>query len=78
MVFLIEAERRLGYKFSTTEFWANCSKIPWHAIKPHLADTMEKARSLWPDEIKSLPMNGDHKKKLEDHWSKLQENFQIK
>jgi len=68
------------YEVSNANFesWANRSKIPWRAIKPHLADTMEKARSLWPDEIKNLPMNEDHKKKLEDHWSKLQEDFQIK
>ena len=68
------------YEVSIANFesWANRSEIPWRAIKPHLADTMEKARSLWPDKIKNLPMNEDHKKKLEDHWSKLQEDFQIK
>ncbi len=68
------------YEVSNANFesWANRSEIPWRAIKPHLADTMEKARSLWPDEIKNLPMNEDHKKKLEDHWSKLQADFQIK
>ena len=68
------------YEVSIANFesWANRSEIPWRAIKPHLADTMEKARSLWPDEIKNLPMNDDHKKKLTDHWSKLQGDFQIK
>ncbi|TDI78636.1 MAG: type II toxin-antitoxin system HipA family toxin [Caldithrix sp.] len=68
------------YEVSIANFesWANRSEIPWRAIKPHLADTMEKARSLWPDEIKNLPMNDDHKKKLTDHWSKLQRDFQIK
>ena len=68
------------YEVSIANFesWANRSEIPWRAIKLHLADTMEKARSLWPDEIKNLPMNEDHKKKLEDHWSKLQQDFRIK
>jgi len=68
------------YEVSIANFesWANRSEIPWRAIKPHLADTMEKARSLWPKEIKNLPMNDDHKKKLTDHWSKLQRDFQIK
>ena len=68
------------YEVSIASFesWANRSEIPWRAIKPHLADTMEKARSLWPDEIKNLPMNDDHKKKLTDHWSKLHRDFQIK
>ncbi len=60
------------------ESWANHAKIPWRAIKPHLADTMEKARSLWPDEIKNLPMNDDHKKKLKAHWESLHQDFQIK
>jgi serine/threonine-protein kinase HipA len=68
------------YEVSNTNFenWANRSEIPWRAIRPHLADTMEKARSLWPDELKTLPMNEDHKKKLTDHWSKLHKDFQIK
>jgi len=68
------------YEVSVANFesWANRSEIPWRAIKPHLADTMEKARILWPDEMKNLPMNEDHKKKLKDHWSKLHEDFQIK
>ena len=60
------------------EYWANRSDIPWRAIKPHLADTMERARSLWPNEIKNLPMNEDHKNRLQDHWSKLQRDFRIK
>jgi len=68
------------YEVSVANFesWANRSEIPWRAIKPHLADTMEKARILWPDEMKNLPMNEDHKKKLKDHWSRLHEDFQIK
>jgi len=85
----IDNERQYALKLGKTkdwyevsianfESWANRSEIPWRAIKPHLADTMEKARSLWPDEIKNLPMNDDHKKKLTDHWSKLQRDFQIK
>jgi serine/threonine-protein kinase HipA len=59
------------------EFWANRSEIPWRAIKPHLDDTMDKARSLWLDRIKDLPMNEDHKLKIKDHWGKLQEDFKI-
>jgi len=44
----------------------------------HLIDTMEKARTLWPAEIKNLPMNEAHKNKLKDHWNKLHADFQIK
>lgn len=64
--------------YANFKYWADHSDIPWRAIKPHLDDTMDKARSLWPDRIKDLPMNEGHKKKLTDHWSKLQRDFQIK
>jgi serine/threonine-protein kinase HipA len=60
------------------QLWADRAGIPWRAIKPHLDDAMEKARSLWPDAIKDLAMNEDHKRKLRQHWRNLQEDFQIK
>ena len=63
--------------FANFKYWADHSDIPWRAIKPHLDDTMDKARSLWPDRIKDLPMNEDHKKKIKDHWGRLQEDFKI-
>ena len=42
--------------------WADRAGLPWRAIKPHLDDVMEKARSLWPDALKNLPMDETHKK----------------
>lgn len=60
------------------ESWADRSDIPWRAIKPHLDDTMAKARELWPEELKSLPMDGAHKEGLRTHWAKLQDDFKIK
>ena len=57
--------------------WAEKSGIPWRAIKPHLDETLAKARSLWPEALKDLPMNEEHKKKLKQHWSKLQADFKI-
>ena len=57
--------------------WADKAGIPWRAIKPHLNDTMERARSLWPEVLKSLPMDEVHKKKLREHWRKLQGDFRI-
>lgn len=68
------------YKASYDHFeaWAEKAKIPWRVIKPHLNDTIERARSLWPTAIKELPMNEIHKKKLQEHWSKLQSDFRIK
>jgi serine/threonine-protein kinase HipA len=57
--------------------WAEKAGIPWRAIKPHLEDTMGKARSLWPEALKELPMDEAHKKKLRQHWKKLQDDFRI-
>ncbi|GGE57682.1 phosphatidylinositol kinase [Streptosporangium jomthongense] len=59
------------------QLWAERSGIPWRAIKPHLDETMEKARCLWPGAIKDLPMNEGHKQSLIEHWGRLQEDFRI-
>jgi len=53
------------------------SAIPWRAIKPHLLDTLDKARSLWPDALKDLPMHDEHKAALIEHWHKLNPDFRI-
>lgn len=63
--------------FENFETWSKKAQIPWRAIKPHLEDTLNKARSIWPQALKDLPMNQDHKKKLIDHWSKLHSDFII-
>ena len=67
--------------FSVTEdhfqAWADKAGIPWRAIKPHIDDTMEKARSLWPEALKDLPMDEEQKDKLTEHWDKLQAIFKI-
>jgi serine/threonine-protein kinase HipA len=57
--------------------WANKSGIPWRAIKPHLDDTMSKARASWPEALKALPMDESHKEGLRAHWGKLQDDFKI-
>jgi len=57
--------------------WSDKSGIPWRAIKPHIDDTMEKARALWPEALKDLPMDEAHKEKLKAHWLKLQTDFRI-
>ncbi|NOR50899.1 MAG: hypothetical protein GQ530_07720 [Desulfuromonadales bacterium] len=63
--------------YANFEAWANRSGVPWRAIKPHLDDTMERAQSLWPKGIKDLPMNDEHKGKLQAHWANLQKDFRI-
>jgi len=56
------------------QHWAMKSGIPWRAIKPHIDDTMEKARNLWPEALENLPLDED---KLIAHWLKLHADFRI-
>lgn len=64
--------------YANFQSWAEKAGIPWRAIKPHLDDAVMKARSLWPEAIKGLPMDEQHQEKLRDHWSRLQQDFRIK
>ncbi len=59
------------------EAWANKTTIPWRAIKSHLDDTLNKARTLWPQALKDLPMDEAHKLQLKTHWKSLQVDFRI-
>ncbi|WP_321368354.1 type II toxin-antitoxin system HipA family toxin [uncultured Desulfuromusa sp.] len=63
--------------YANFELWTKRAGVPWRAIKPHLDDTMERARSLWPKGIEDLPMNDAHKEKLRVHWANLQNVFRI-
>ncbi len=67
------------YKVTFAHFqaWAEKSDIPWRAIKPHLDDTMEKARTLWPNALKDFPVDEAHKNILVEHWKLLQKDFRI-
>jgi len=68
------------YEASRANFqvWAERTGVPWRVIKPHIDDTMEKARNLWPDALKELPMGEGHKQALRAHWRNLHKDFQIK
>jgi len=57
--------------------WAEKSGVPWRAIKPHLDDTLSKARDLWPEALDTLPMDETHKRGLKEHWGKLHQDFKI-
>ncbi|MFG1496853.1 type II toxin-antitoxin system HipA family toxin [Saccharospirillum sp. HFRX-1] len=57
--------------------WADHAEIPWRAIKPHLDDVMDKARTHWREMIEDLPMNETHKEKLQIHWRNLHDDFRI-
>jgi hypothetical protein len=61
-----------------TASWAKRADIPWRAIKPHLEDSIDKARTLWPRQLTTLPMTAEHKKILIAHWGQLRADFQIR
>lgn len=63
--------------YSHFEAWAKKTDIPWKAVKFHLEDLLEKARDIWPREIRNLPMNEEHKVKLTEHWGRLHSDFRI-
>jgi serine/threonine-protein kinase HipA len=84
----IENERRYALNLGKTKEWYDVTYanfetlakrvgISWRAIKAHLDDMMEKARSLWPEKLKDLPMNDEHKDRLRAHWANLQKDFRI-
>lgn len=59
------------------QWWAEKSGLPWRAIKPHLEDTIEKARQQWPGALRDLPMVEPHKVALRSHWATLHNDFRI-
>lgn len=59
------------------ELWAAKADIPWRAIKPHLFDTLDKARTLWQKELANLPMDDEHKQGLLEHWRNLDSDFRV-
>jgi len=63
--------------FANFEEWAQKADIPWRAVKPHLQDTLARARSLWQQALMGLPMLSEHKDMLRRHWDGLQEDFRI-
>jgi len=60
------------------ETWAKSVGAPWRAIKPHLHEVMEKARSTWPEYLQNVPMNDGHKAALRAHWQRLHKDFVIR
>ncbi|PWW37006.1 serine/threonine-protein kinase HipA [Idiomarina loihiensis] len=59
------------------EIWSNRVGFPWQAVKVHITDTLDKARSVWPKLLTELPMHREHKQVLRHHWSKLHEDFRL-
>jgi len=59
------------------ERWAEKVGVPWRALRPHLDETLERARDLWPQALNDLPMATSHKEELKAHWGRLQPSFRI-
>ena len=68
------------YKVTLSHFRTLADKtgIPWKTIKPHLDDTLDKARTLWPKSLDDLPADHNHKKQLKEHWGMLSPDFRIR
>lgn len=64
--------------FEHFKLWAKQVDVPWRVIKPHLDDTLSKARELWPTMLKQLPMMQNQKMQLKHHWQQLDPEFRIK
>ncbi|MFD2190967.1 type II toxin-antitoxin system HipA family toxin [Pistricoccus aurantiacus] len=58
--------------------WADKSAILWRLIKPHLDDTLDRARTLWPEALQQQPMLERHKDALRIHWQRLHADFRIR
>ncbi|ANS41047.1 type II toxin-antitoxin system HipA family toxin [Serratia inhibens] len=61
----------------TFERWAERVGIPWPAIRVHLLDAIDKARTLWPDLLENLPMVAEHQSVLRQHWASLSSDFRL-
>jgi serine/threonine-protein kinase HipA len=59
------------------EGWTKSVGVPWRAVKPHLEDVMEKARSLWPKYLADSPRNDEQRILLGEHWGRLHSDFRI-
>ncbi|UZK04286.1 type II toxin-antitoxin system HipA family toxin [Venatoribacter cucullus] len=66
-----------GMSLATFKTWAAQADLPWRAIKPHLDDVIEQARSQWPELLTTLPMNPLHQQQLRQHWQSLHTDFRI-
>ena len=73
------AKNKNWYQVNMTSFetWSNRVGMPWQAIKVHLIDVMDRARSLWPELLEELPMHQEHKDVLKSHWSQLHDDFKL-
>lgn len=56
---------------------ASRSGVDWQVVKGRINETIEKARSNWPNLLRELPMADSHKEKLKQYWKTLTTDFKI-
>ncbi|MEH6999911.1 MAG: type II toxin-antitoxin system HipA family toxin [Limnobacter sp.] len=73
------ARTKEWYTVTTAHFqrWSEKCGVSWRAIKPHLDEVMERARTLWPSALSELPMDEVHKADLKAHWGRLEADFRV-
>ncbi len=64
-------------EMASFEAWAKRIGVPWQAIKVHLEETLELARTHWLQMLTELPMDELHQQTLKTHWQNLHQNFRI-
>ncbi len=62
--------------FSHFAEWGRAVGVPWRVLRPQLLDTVERARTLWPQALEAAPMLETHKLLLRHHWKNLQKKLQ--
>jgi len=62
--------------FSHFAEWGRAVSMPWRVLRPQLLDTVERARTLWPQVLEAAPMLETHKLLLRHHWKNLQKKLQ--
>ena len=56
--------------------WSRAVGVEWRTIKQVLLDTVERARTLWPNALEALPMAETDKLLLRHHWKSLGKKLQ--
>ncbi len=56
--------------------WSAAVGVPWRQLRPLLAETVERARTLWPAALDDLPMAETDKLLLRHHWRSLNKRLQ--
>jgi len=65
---MLRTKQWFGITMKHFERWADKIGVPWISIKPYLFDIISLARNNWPELLKNIPMNEEHKNELKIHW----------